>query len=190
MPHSSSNTDEDLFRNVREGNMDAFTELYLRYWKLLFYIAAKRLGYTEAEESVQNIFTDFWERRETIEIHTSVKYYLAAAVHYQVMKVLAKKKIAAAYNVPDSMSDERADNYLNFHELQRQLEGLVTSLPEKCRIVYQLSREQGLKNKAIAQHLGISEKTVENQLTKALLRIRKGLQNESFVLLVLFEVLD
>jgi RNA polymerase sigma-70 factor (ECF subfamily) len=68
-----------------------------------------------------------------------------------------------------------ADRSLLFHELELQIQELVQRLPEKCRLIYHLSREEGLNNKEIAYHLEIAEKTVENQLTKALSRIRDGL---------------
>jgi RNA polymerase sigma-70 factor (family 1) len=185
MPDISTNTDDQLVILLQAGDADAFTEIYARYWKLLFYIAEKRLNnYTEAEETVQNIFTDLWARRMMINIRTSLKYYLAAAVHYQVIKYFAKRHTSLELSDTDA-SNNSADQILNFHELEQQIQELVSALPEKCRLVYQLSRDQGLANKIIAQQLGLSEKTVENQLTKALSRIRSGLGGGSVRLLLM-----
>ena len=64
---------------------------------------------------------------------------------------------------------------LEFDELKSRLETLVSNLPEKCRLVYKLSREQGLSQKQIAREYGISEKTVEAHIGKALKALRTGL---------------
>jgi len=181
--------DEQLVHLLSAGDVEAFNEIYARYWKLLFYIAGKRLNnYSEAEEAVQNIFADLWARRSTLAITRSLKYYLAAAVQYQVMAAIAKKaNIGGLESATQNLSTAGADNRLNFQELEEQLQHLVRCLPQRCRLVYQMSREEGLSNKAIAERLGISEKTVENQLTKALARLKAGLGDRSyFMLLLLF----
>jgi RNA polymerase sigma-70 factor (ECF subfamily) len=187
MPKISTYADDQLVALLQDGDAEAFTEIYIRYWKLLFYVSSKRLNnYTEAEETVQNIFTDLWARRTSINIHTSLKYYLATAVQYQVMNFLAKKQILNSLEQTENKpSTNVADQALTFHELQQQIMELVRALPEKCRLVYHLSREKGLSNKNIASNLGISEKTVENQITKALARIRAGLDDPALMLVLL-----
>jgi RNA polymerase sigma-70 factor (ECF subfamily) len=93
------------------------------------------------------------------------------------MNHLAKRRNMNSIEfINGSTSANPADQFLTFHELELQIQDIVKGLPEKCRLVYQLSREQGLSNKEIAGKLGISDKTVENQLTKALARIRSGLR--------------
>jgi RNA polymerase sigma-70 factor (family 1) len=183
MPVFSEVLDTELLEHLKNSDTDAFTEIYARYWKLIYYVAFKRLNNNnEAEETVQNIFMDLWERRSTLTIHTSLKYFLAAAAQYQVMNVLAKKHRVLNIEISDeSVSSNTADSFINFRELQKQIEETVAALPERCRVVYQLSREEGLNNRAIAQKLGISEKTVENQLTKALSRLRTRLGNPAFL---------
>lgn len=179
--------DDHLVSRLREGDEDAFTEIYSRYWKLMFYVAGKRLSsYTQAEEAVQNVFTDLWARRSSIAIKKSLKYYLAAAVQYQVISQLSRRPhIISLDNSQNSISATPADQRLSFHELEQQIQNLVAALPEKCRLVYTMSRDGGLTNRAIAKELGISEKTVENQLTKALSRIRAGLGDHGFALFLL-----
>ena len=125
---------------------------------------------------------DLWERRTSIEIHTSLKYFLSTAAQYQVMNFLAKKhRVLNVELNDDRISSNAPDSFIEFRELQHQIEETVAMLPEKCRLVYRLSREEGLNNRAIAQKLGISEKTVENQLTKALSRLRNRLGNPAFL---------
>ena len=184
MPVLSEVPDTELVTLLKNNDADAFTELYARYWKLLYYVAFKRLNNNdEAEETVQNIFMDLWERRATIVIHTSIKYFLAAAAQYQVMNILAKKHRMLNIELTDeNFSANASDSLINFRELQQQIEETVAALPEKCRLVYQLSRDEGLNNRVIAQRLGISEKTVEKQLTKTLSRLRSHLGSPAFLI--------
>jgi RNA polymerase sigma-70 factor (ECF subfamily) len=73
--------------------------------------------------------------------------------------------------------DYTTENQLNFEELKDRLAKHVAELPEKCRIVFQLSREEGLSQKEIALRTGISEKTVEGHISRALQALRTNLQN-------------
>ncbi|PUZ19436.1 RNA polymerase sigma-70 factor, ECF subfamily [Chitinophaga costaii] len=175
--------DGELVGLLQQGDHRAFEELYNRYWKLVFSVALSKLdNYTEAEEIVQEIYTDLWARRQTAEIR-SVKHYLAASVKYQVMTLLARRnrrnqlesglQAAPSFTTPTSQR-------LEFNQLLQELEQLVDALPEKCQLIYRLSREQGYSHKAIATQLNISSKTVETQITRALARIRKGLNDAAF----------
>ena len=74
-------------------------------------------------------------------------------------------------------SDISTEKQVSFDELQHELTALVHSLPEKCQLVYKLSREAGYSQKEIAHHLSISEKTVESHLSRAVKTLRLGLKN-------------
>ncbi len=173
-------TDSELLELVKLGDHEAFTEIYNRYWKSLLTVAANKTGdMDEAEEIVQDIFVSIWNRRTKLEIKTSLKSYLAVSVNYQVMKVLANQSIredcgkeSTAHTI---FHDYSAQYWLEFEELQEQLSELVAMLPEKCRLVFRLSRDSGYSQKEIASELGISEKTVEVHLGKALKTLRNGL---------------
>jgi RNA polymerase sigma-70 factor (ECF subfamily) len=71
--------------------------------------------------------------------------------------------------------DHSTENWLQFEQLKEQLARATAQLPEKCRMVFQLSREKGFSQKQIAGQLGISEKTVESHLSKALRVLRNSL---------------
>lgn len=179
--------DEQLIKLIKVNDHSAFKQLYDRYWKLLFSLAASKLdSFDEAEEIVQEIFTDLWARRESIQINRSVKYYLAAAAKYQVMTMLTKRhrknQITIGLLSKDQPSAQPADQLLIFRQLQEELERIVSALPERCQLIYRLSREEGYSHKEIAQQLDISEKTVETQLTRALARIRTGLNDAALSL--------
>jgi RNA polymerase sigma-70 factor (ECF subfamily) len=158
----------------------AFTEVYHHYWKLLFSVAANKLGnLADAEEVVQDVFADLWRRRADIQIDHSLKSFLAAAARNQVFSRMARRHrellgTSEWLHTQDHPSLS-AEQPLQVKELHDQVAGLAATLPERCRLVYKLSREEGLSNKKIAVSLNISEKTVESQITKALRIIRTGL---------------
>jgi len=177
-----SYTDEQLTLLLKKEDVKAFEEVYHRYWKLMFSIAhAKLNSLTDTEEVVQDIFSDLWNRRESIEINTSLKSYLAGAVKFQVYTKLAaryrlkQKQESLAANATQE-HDLAADEIYRLKVIQQQLAAASNELPERCRLVYQLSREQGYSNKKIAYELKISEKTVETQITRALKHLRSVLQ--------------
>ncbi|MVT10545.1 RNA polymerase sigma-70 factor [Chitinophaga tropicalis] len=155
----------------------AFTEIYHQYWKLLFSVAANKLGnLADAEEVIQDVFADLWRRRADIQIEHSLKSFLAAAVRNQVFSRMARRHREQVNESSWSETQEPSvEQALHVKELHTHITGLAASLPERCRLVYKLSREEGWSNKTIAIALNISEKTVESQITKALRVIRTGL---------------
>ncbi|MBN9383817.1 MAG: RNA polymerase sigma-70 factor [Chitinophagaceae bacterium] len=175
--------DDTLVKLLQRGNDAAFTEIYHRYWNRLFSVAANKLNYDLklAEELVQDIFLDLWHRREILDIRVSLSLYLAAAMKYKVIDARLKKKRIAAYTenlaAQATIGDTSTEKQISFDELQHELSALVSSLPEKCQLVYKLSREAGYSQKEIAHHLSISEKTVESHLARAVKTLRLGLKN-------------
>ncbi len=170
-------SDVELVELLKADDNRAFEEIYYRYWKKLFTIASNKLKCNyEAEEVVQDIFTMFWKRRNEIEITATLSAYLAVSVKYSIIKKISKKKTHQKYteNVfyTKSHLDNSTQEWLEFDELKAELYKAVAALPEKCRIVYRLSREEGLSQKQIASKLDISEKTVEAHIGKAIKRLK------------------
>jgi RNA polymerase sigma-70 factor (family 1) len=188
--YSTGQTEKELLHFLRMGDETAFTTIYNHYWKKLFSIAANKLhNLTDAEEVVQDIFLDLWKRKESLVITSSLAAYLSVALKYKVIDRLARKAVElryqkyAAYHL--NPLDSSTEESLNLAELQDKLKKAVAELPEKCRLVFELSRDRGFSQKQIAHQLGIAEKTVESHLGKALrtLRMRMG---SIFVLIFLF----
>ena len=179
MNGSTTGCEKDLLRCLQAGQEAAFTEIYNRYWKKLFYVAAQKLqNLSEAEEVVQDIFLDLWKRREALQITTCLEAYLAVCVKYKVINILARKSRQQRYQLQASqqpLSDHSTIQVLQLQELKEQLVNETAKLPEKCQLVFRLSREGGFSHKQIASRLGISEKTVESHLSKALRTLRTSL---------------
>lgn len=178
--------DEELLTLLAQGNEGAFTEIYNRYWKKLFVIAAGRINsLEEAEEIVQDIFTKLWMRRANLNVTAGLSGYLAVSVKYRVIKALDKYYNHQRYidTVMNDEVDDSTQEQLAFDELKHELAYYVARLPEKCRLVFQLSREEGYSQKQIAEELSISEKTVEAHLGKAFKTLRTKLASLMVTLL-------
>ncbi|GGC16807.1 DNA-directed RNA polymerase sigma-70 factor [Parapedobacter defluvii] len=171
--------DDELISLLKNDDEQAFTELYNRYWKKLFVIAANRITHIEdAEEIVQDIFTALWRRRQTLSLKSELTNYLAVSVKYRIIKMLDKYHNQERYIdsvVSQDQVDDSTQEWLAFEELRAELAKYTQQLPEKCRLVFQLSREDGYSQKQIAEALQISEKTVEAHLGKAFKTLRSKL---------------
>jgi RNA polymerase sigma-70 factor (family 1) len=172
--------DKELTCLLQAGDEHAFTEIYNRYWKKLFSIAANKIkDLDEAEEIVQDIFISLWKRRNELGVIDTLSPYLSVSVKYRVIKILDKRNNQQKYSDYSqhtaSLTDDSTQQWLEFEELRSRLAAFVADLPEKCRLVYQLSREAGYPQKKIAIEMGISEKTVEAHLSKALKTLRARL---------------
>ena len=174
-------TDEkELLRLLQNSDEAAFTHIYNLYWKKCFFSAAQKLqNLSEAEEIVQDIFLDIWKRREELTISTCLSSYLSVSVKYKVINFLAKRNLQSRYrkhaSATNDLSDSSTEYNLQLEDLREQLAKETAKLPEKCRMVFQMSREAGFSQKQIAKKLNISEKTVESHLSRALRSLRTGL---------------
>lgn len=178
--------DSELLEMFKYGDDAlAFSELYNRYWDKLFDAAYKRVRSVEAaEEIVQDLFTDIWLRRKTLEIKSELPVYLFSAIKYRVINYVHKQIVKSQFqNNPSAIYtefDNSTEELVIANDLKLHLEKNVELLPDKCREVYRLSRDEHQSNKDIARQLSISEKTVENQITKALKRLRTTLNSLFF----------
>ena len=173
-------TDIELTVLLRKGDHAAFEELHSRHFQTIFRAAWNVLKDREScMDIVQNIFVWFWEHREKHQIQ-SIKAYFLMAVKYQVANTIRSGKVrekfldrAAAQELKYSLNAESTE----LQELKAFIKNITDQLPDRCREVYHLSREEHLTNREIARKMDISEKTVEGQLTKALKTLRTQMGN-------------
>ena len=166
--------------SIRAGDPAAFEALFHAYHAPLCAFAYRYLGARDlAEEIVQEIFLFVWERREVLEVRTSVKSYLFTAVRNAALSYLRHEhvvrrreaEIVELFDGPNAGADEEAAAAETLAAVQRA----VGRLPERCRLVFTLQREQGLTYAEVAEVLGISPKTVETQMGRALRSLRTAL---------------
>ena len=166
---------------VKEGNIGAFENLFRAYYEPLCNLA---LGLVKdldtAEEIVQDFFYNFWKNREQINIRISVKAYLYNSVRNASLKYLDKQNVRRRY--AERVLEENTGvgqvlltDEIGARELQKEIDTALNSLPERSRVIFRLSRYEGLKYQEIAEKLSISVKTVEADMTKTLKVLRKRL---------------
>ncbi len=159
-----------------------FGQVFKTYYERLCNYANSFLNnMDEAEEMVQGTFLNLWEKREVIEIHTSVKSYLYQAVHNQSLNRIKHEKVRRTHagHVMTTHSDSTGagDENLIAGELELKINDAVQSLPDQCRRVFELSRFENLSYHEIAEQMNLSVKTIENHMGKALRTLRQQLKD-------------
>lgn len=174
--------DTEILAGLKKSDKQVFEQLFRScYGPLCNYVAGIVSDKDEAEDIVQQTMITFWEKRETIEITTSVKSYLYRAVHNQALNKIRHDKVRLVYSKEvqsfGEQESEPASGKILQQEMQSKIAEAIDQLPDQCRTVFQLSRFENLKYLEIANHLGISVKTVENHMGKALRLMRISLKD-------------
>ena len=175
-------TDKQLCILLHNGDKKAFDILYERYWKRLFVYAYKIFeDQLICEDIVQEVFVRLWERSGEVKID-ELEGYLFRATKYQVLNAIRNMKRTTPYEdiLPTLPVEFTVDLLFEERETSEIITNSVQALPEKCQIVFLLSREDDLSNKEIANRLCISVRTVEAHLYKALKLIKKNLGEINF----------
>ncbi len=174
----SNKSDQELVQLLKNDDEKAFELIYERYWKKLYTLAFNLLrDPAVCQDLIQDVFYQLWVKRRVHSI-ASLPPYLFTSVRHAVYKaVKMRKAVIDAASLAESLSTESpALNSLHEKDILGILSETVAALPKKCRQIFLLSREQYLSNHEIAEQLNISPKTVENQLTIALRRLRTSLE--------------
>lgn len=166
-------SDQELVVLLKQQDHGSFTEIYKRYWAVLFRHARKMLSDDdEAGDIVQDIFTLLWTKALEIEISSSLSSYLYSSVRHKVFTRMNRSKLKAAHL--DSLEDfiekgvYSTDEWLQEKELTASIESEVARLPRKMREIFELSRKEHLSYQQIADRLQITDHTVRKQISNAL----------------------
>jgi len=191
MQNYPQHTDEALYHLVTLDDEKAFEEIYNRYWARLFTHAFKRIKDAEAvREILQDVFAELWVHRAERRINTSFSAYLHTAVRYRILNQIQKEWVRKRYDAvmrrEGAFLQNATEETLFLRELSGRLDKLVSGLPPQCRRVFELSRYEYRSNREIAAALNISEKTVENHLTKALRFLKLNLRDLVPLFLLLY----
>lgn len=172
----SIHDDIQILNNIRKGNKESFNKLFDTFFVPLcrfmyIYIDNKQI----IEELVLDIFAYIWEHRDTFTIKISLKAYLFQSARNKCFNYIRDNKETIPLNDEIPNLNDYTDSDLELYELEQIIQEAVMSLPDKCKEVFDLSRNKNKTNKEIAEQLNVSTKTVEGHLTKALKHIKHQL---------------
>lgn len=173
-------TDTQLWNAVRANDQQAFNKLFDKYWVNVYKTGFKYLRDKEAsQEIVHDIFLSIWNRRHELVIDSFPAFLLTAA-RYQIYSRRKLKRFmldSTTELATDPHTSNEADIRIRQTELYDNLQLTLLGLPNRCQEIFRMSRFDYLSNDEIALRLGISKRTVENQLTMALRHIRSHLKD-------------
>ena len=175
-------TKEDLqvIKQIKQGDIDAFETVFRQFYgKLVNFATGILRDASLAEEQVQDVFTHLWEKKDLYREDIALFAYLLTATRNKCINIVNHRAVQKKYLSQTQIDYQAKILDYNYDDIEEErLEKIYAALallPEKCRQVFELSRLQNLPHKTIASRLGISVKTVENQITKALKILRSEL---------------
>lgn len=160
----------------------AFGELFKLYYpRLLLFTEAILKSRELAEEAVEDVFLRLWENRKVLTAVNNLNYYLLVAAKHKALDYLEKMKKQAIISLDDMELEfggiaVNPENTLISAENVRIIQAIINDLPPRCKLMFRLVKEDGLKYREVADLLNVSVKTVETQLSLALRKIGAALQ--------------
>ena len=182
--------DHGLLTQINKGNTLAFRQFFDRYYRPL---CAYLFNFTNdnhaAEDMAQLVFVDFWNKRDTIEISSSVKSYLYKMAYNQFLTSLRQKKKEASVLEQlkyEALQTIAVPTEAELEQKNQRLWHVIEQLPERCQEIVKLKME-GLKYREIADTLGLSVKTVESQMRVAFIKIREKYKEDLLLFLLVMD---
>ncbi|MDO4462062.1 MAG: RNA polymerase sigma-70 factor [Bacteroidia bacterium] len=193
--------DSKLITLIAQGDESAFRELYDNYYTQLSVYANKILADIDVSlDIVQSIFVDIYSERQKLTSVGSIRSYLFQSVHNRCLNELKHQKVVQRHQkrtlqergmklsngqstmtnnedtiAPDMTLDFTPEELMEYAELQHKIEQAIAQLPSQCQRIFRMSRIEDKSNDEIAEELGISKRTVETQISKALKHLRDTL---------------
>lgn len=185
------NQEIQICTRIRQGDKEAFESVFKAYYRYLCAYANQILNDRDlSEEVVQEMFFQLWQKHNSFEISTSLKSYLFRATHNSCLNHLKHNKVKEAYAqhilYVKGGADAAEEDAGNSSELQNAIARAVDKLPPERKKVFLMIRYEERKYKEVAEILGLSVKTVENQMGKAMQFLRESLKDylPDFIILI------
>lgn len=190
----------DLISQFSIDNKKGFKSIFNEYYQPLFHLSQRYLDdKDEAKEVVQDVFLKLWEIRHDLNPDSNLRNFLFTLVKNNCLNRIKRRQILLKHHDKirwiemhyqyESLS-RLGDDYLEFEELKEKIETAIRHLPEHCRAVFEMSRFEELKNREIAEKLGVTQKTVEAHLTKALKILRSELKDYLPIIAAISKILN
>tara|TARA_R110001583_G_scaffold175356_1_gene329918 strand:- start:260 stop:853 length:594 start_codon:yes stop_codon:yes gene_type:complete len=179
-----------LIKRLQKGDEKAYVNLVDLYNRRLFgYALSLTNDHALAEDILQNVFLKTWEKRKKLNVHTSLQNYLFKSVYNEFINAYKKNRSTMILEHKYFEGLEKAvheHNEQSFEAIIAQITKEIQNLPPKCQNIFILSKKEGLTNIEISEHLNVSIKTVEAQITKAfgILREKLGKKYEMIMFLI------
>jgi RNA polymerase sigma-70 factor, ECF subfamily len=177
----TDSSDKIWLEALKKGDEKALRHLFDQHYPLLLNDIYRILPDQDTcQDLAQEVFVELWRKRDALDIHTSLRAYLRrAAVNRALNHLKTQRRTILDDSVSFADDADTSDHDKAIQDKQEHLEqtlyAAIDTLPEKCRVVFSLSRFENRSHKEIAEMLGISVKTIENQITKAMKILREAL---------------
>jgi RNA polymerase sigma-70 factor (ECF subfamily) len=181
-------TDEGLLKRLRQGEVEAFEEIFSRFWEPLYHVASARLdSEEEAEEIVQDVFTNLWKDHDVLRIMDLRSYLFSSVKNGVISKIrtrLVHQKYQHHYLSVFPGYARTTEETIEFEELSHVLEDALQQLPEKSQQIFRLNRLLGRSIAEISETLKMPRRTIEHHLTISIRELRLRLKDYMLVLAV------
>lgn len=180
---------DDIVKLLMKGDEAAYEVIFKEFYRPLSLFANKYLQDVEmSKDLVQEMFFYLFEKRETLNIHTSLKSFLYQSVKNRCLNQLKSSKLHEAHHkvILNAQSINLVeDDEVEMAELEDRIASIVAEMPPQTKRVFEMSRFDGIDNQAIADELNISKRTVETHISSALRRLRENLSDVILSLLII-----
>lgn len=186
--------DADVLNRLKRGDEAAFDAVYWKYNPWVYnFIHSLLYDKLLAEDLTQNVFLKIWEKRETIDPELGFDSYLFAIARNLAYKEtenrIQTESLSSSPEINPTESDSLTEDTIDADSLRDYINNLIEQLPPSRKQIFQLSRHSHLSNKEIASRLSVSEKTVENQITRALHFLKQKLSGDTHLTILLLLLL-
>ncbi len=173
-------SESDLLQRIHQGDEQAFEALFKEYFKVLSVYAKRFVNDLDlAQDIVQEVFVRFYENRQKLAVHTSLKALLYQSVKNRCLDQLRSAQTHQGHHEQilnlNQGNDVDAVDIMEQLELEEKIYNAIAELPEQCQVIFKMSRFEGKRNQEIAEELDLSKRTVETQISNALKRLRKDI---------------
>lgn len=172
----NSRINKETVDYLQESDQKSFEQIFVAYYgKIKTFIRAIIKSETDAEDITQDIFVKLWINRHEIDPQKSINAYMYTAARNAAFNHLKHRTVSDKYLANHRLQEVEVtpEEWMYAREIELLMEMAVSQMPAQRQMIYRMSRNSGLENDDIAQQLGISKKTVENQLSLALKELRR-----------------